>query len=94
MKNLNVWKRRSIVAASVPLALAAVPWTTGSGDAVLAASEQPGTTWTFHYEHVLGTSLELRVRARDLVAAQRAEAATLHEIDRQDALLSAWRSIS
>ena len=42
----------------------------------------------FHYKHVLGTSFELQVVAIDTFAAQRAEAATLREIDRLSSLLS------
>lgn len=48
----------------------------------------------FHYEHVLGTSLELQVVAADADAARRAEAATLAEIDRLAAILSGWTPAS
>ena len=45
---------------------------------------------TFHHEHVLGTSLELRFAASKAGDAQRAEAAALAEIDRLAAVLSGY----
>lgn len=42
------------------------------------------------YEHVLGTSLEMRFSARDDQAAVEAEAAALREIDRLGAILSGY----
>ena len=45
---------------------------------------------TFHHEHVLGTSLELRFAASQAGDAQRAEAAALAEIDRLAAVLSGY----
>jgi thiamine biosynthesis lipoprotein ApbE len=53
-----------------------------------------GTLHTAHYENVLGTSLELKLQTPTDAVAQRAEAATLAEIDRENALLSAWQSNS
>src|SRR5260370_40455102 len=47
---------------------------------------------TFHYENVLGTSLELKIAAASLEDAEAAEAAALAEIDRQTKILSAWDS--
>src|SRR5260370_30758773 len=47
---------------------------------------------TFHYENVLGTSLELKIAAASLEDAEAAEAAALAEIDRQAKILSAWDS--
>jgi thiamine biosynthesis lipoprotein ApbE len=49
---------------------------------------------TFHHEHVLGTSLEIGVRAGSQAAAHRAEAAVLAAFDRDDAVLSTWRADS
>ncbi|GIW86117.1 MAG: hypothetical protein KatS3mg108_0441 [Isosphaeraceae bacterium] len=49
---------------------------------------QPLDEYTFHHEHVLGTSMELRVRAESAKAAQRAEGRVLAEIDRLAAILS------
>jgi len=84
-----MWKRLG-AATCVPLALAAVHT---SGWAAQPADES-GATWTFHHENVLGTSLEIRVRAQDLTAADRAEAAALAEFDRQEDILSSWRAES
>jgi thiamine biosynthesis lipoprotein len=47
-------------------------------------------TYTFHYENVLGTSLELKVGAISSADAERAEQASLHEIEREAKILSAW----
>ncbi|MBE7219442.1 MAG: FAD:protein FMN transferase, partial [Caulobacteraceae bacterium] len=46
---------------------------------------------TFHAEHVLGTSLDVTVVGASPTAARRAAAAARAEIERLDALLSAWR---
>jgi thiamine biosynthesis lipoprotein len=77
------WK----IAATVPLATAAI-----SGHAQLAAApgEQAGT-WSFHHEHLLGTSLEMTVRAANADEATRAEAAALALFDHDAAILSTWR---
>ena len=48
-------------------------------------------TWTFHHENVLGTSLQITVRAANLYAANKAEAAALATFDREDSILSAWK---
>jgi len=48
----------------------------------------------FHYEHVLGTSLELRVVAARESAARRAEADVLAEVDRLERILSGWSGTS
>lgn len=48
----------------------------------------------YHYEHVLGTSFELRVVATGAAAAQRAESVALAEVDRLEAILSGWSTTS
>ncbi len=58
------------------------------------ASAQSGSLYTRHYENVLGTSLEMRLRAPNAATEQRAEAAALAEIDRENELLSAWQPTS
>jgi len=50
--------------------------------------------WTFHHENVLGTSMELTLRAATHRASELAEAAVLATIDRHNLLLSAWRGDS
>ena len=84
------WLRHS--AACLPLAAAATQISPAQPPA-LHAVQNPGT-WTTHHEHVLGTSLELRIRAASTAEADKAEAAALAELDRQDHLLSAWRADS
>ncbi len=90
--NEQHWKFLGFAATTVPLAIAPVyPHT------LLASSqhaEEASGSWTFHHEYVLGTSLEVRVRARSFIDAQRAERAALTEIDQQDRILSAWRKDS
>jgi FAD:protein FMN transferase len=48
----------------------------------------------YHYEHVLGTSFELRVVATGAPAARRAESVALAEVDRLEAILSGWSTTS
>src|SRR5262245_60394992 len=59
---------------------------TAQGDAPRAGSG--AGEWTFHHEGVLGTSLELRVRADMEEAARAAEARVLGEIARLAKILS------
>ena len=80
-------------AACAPLAMLAQPIDMAA-QTTAAHGEQEAGTWTFHHEHVLGTSLEVKVRASSFADARRAEAAALTEIDRQDGILSAWRGDS
>jgi thiamine biosynthesis lipoprotein len=67
-----------IVALSIP--------SPGSYSPTLAREQ----VYTFHYENVLGTSLELRIAALSPAGAEAAEAAALREIERQAGILSAW----
>ncbi len=46
--------------------------------------------FTYRYENVLGTSLELKVLAGSEAIADQAEAASLAEIERQAKILSSW----
>lgn len=50
--------------------------------------------FTFHHENVMGTTLELRVRADSAAAARGAEARALAEIERLSAVLSAYDATS
>ncbi len=58
------------------------------------AQAEAATPHVFRHENVLGTSLELKVSARDAVVAARAEAAALAEIDRLEKILSSYRADS
>jgi hypothetical protein len=85
------WK----AAAILPAAAAAVSASAQQPSFLLHESGEEATgIWSFHHEHVLGTSLEVSVRAGNLVAAERAEAAVLAQIDRDEAGLSTWRADS
>ncbi len=67
----------------------------GSASAQPASSAQPNSSvHVFRHENVLGTSLELKLRTASDAQAQRAEAAVLKEIDRENLILSAWSSSS
>ena len=84
------WK----VAACLPLAAAALDSPAQTTHLPSASEQQEIGNWTFHHEHVLGTSLEIRVRAKSLTQARKVEAAVLATFDRDDAVLSTWRSDS
>lgn len=74
-------KPTTLVTAGVVLALCV-------GD---ASSRMPRErTYAFHYENILGTSLELKVGAASQAAAARAEQAALGEIERERKILSSW----
>jgi thiamine biosynthesis lipoprotein len=49
-----------------------------------------GKLYVFHYENVLGTSLELKVAASSPAQSEQAERAALAEIDRESHILSSW----
>lgn len=61
-------------------------WLCGLGATTRAAFED----FTFHHENVMGTSLELRVRAATQDDALRAEERVLGEIDRLSAIFSSY----
>ena len=50
----------------------------------------PAQTHVFHYENVLGTSLDMKIRASSGEEANRAAGAALKEFDRENKILSAW----
>lgn len=54
----------------------------------------PERAYAFHYERVLGTSFELRVRATSERVARGAEMVVLAEVDRLAAVLNAWSATS
>ncbi len=77
------------IATLVPLTLSAtLPL---PAESPVAPGEQGSGTWTFHHENVLGTSLQITVRADGLAAAQTAEAAILASSDHDTAVLSTWK---
>src|ERR1700686_1753315 len=46
--------------------------------------------YVFHYENVLGTSLEIRVAASSAAQSEKAEKSVLAEIERESHILSSW----
>jgi len=81
----SFWK----IAASIPLATAAVSGSAQTAQ-LTAASEQQAGAWKFHHEHVLGTSLEMTIQAANAADASRAEEAVLALFDHDEAILSTW----
>jgi thiamine biosynthesis lipoprotein len=71
-----------------PIALLAVLTAGGSS---IARHSGP---FVFHYENVIGTSLELKIDATNSAAADRADARARSEIERDARILSAWDSES
>ncbi len=80
--------RTSAFTALACVSLAAAAVAQGPGIALDGAGD---VRWTSHHEHVMGTSLELTVRAADAGSAAAAEDAALRSIDRDEAILSTWR---
>lgn len=93
----NSHSRSRSALSLLPLAAVAVTASAQSEALHTAADAHPAQhaeNWTFHHEHVLGTSLEIRVRAANLQQARAAEAAILATFDHDDAILSTWRQDS
>jgi thiamine biosynthesis lipoprotein ApbE len=85
------WK----IASCLPLATAAVSASAQQPTYLPADSGQHETgIWSYHQEHVLGTSLEFSVSAASQAEADRAEAMVLAVFDHDDAVLSTWRTDS
>jgi thiamine biosynthesis lipoprotein len=64
---------------------------------LIAAAAPPSAqapTWSFHLDHVLGTSFDMAVAAPSQAEAQFAFAAATTEIARLDRILSGWREDS
>ena len=49
-----------------------------------------GQLYDFHYENVLGTSLEIKVVAASPAQSEKAEKAVLAEFERESHILSSW----
>ncbi|MEO8071270.1 MAG: FAD:protein FMN transferase, partial [Acidobacteriota bacterium] len=62
----------------------------GGGAGALVSRYRDPFLYISHFDGIMGTSLELRIRAVSEAAAQRAEKAVLAEIDRQSRILSAY----
>lgn len=55
-----------------------------------STTSAPSRVYIFHYENVLGTSLEMKVAASSAAHSEKAETAVLAEIDRESHILSSW----
>ncbi|HEY5054980.1 MAG TPA: FAD:protein FMN transferase, partial [Acidobacteriaceae bacterium] len=55
-----------------------------------APANAPAEPRVFHYENVLGTSLDMKIQAKSDAEADRAAEAALAEFDRENRILSAW----
>ncbi|WP_260703791.1 DUF2271 domain-containing protein [Edaphobacter flagellatus] len=62
--------------------------------ALSASAQSPSQVRVFHHENILGTSMELKLKTSTPAQAAKAEAAVLHEIDRDNRILSSWSSSS
>lgn len=60
----------------------------------VALDQQQDAAWTFHHENVMGTSMQVTVRAASGAAAAAAEAAVLRSIDKDSLVLSGWNEQS
>jgi thiamine biosynthesis lipoprotein len=74
--------RRTLLAAAI-LLLAPC----GGGSSTTSLHDQ---LYVFHYENVLGTSLEIKVVASSAAQSERAEKGVLAEIERESHILSSW----
>ncbi|MBW8748477.1 MAG: DUF2271 domain-containing protein [Acidobacteria bacterium] len=59
-----------------------------------SALAQKPATHVFHYDNILGTSMELKLHSASAAETNRAEKAVLSEIERENKILSAWQSNS
>src|SRR5262245_29941214 len=57
---------------------------------IVVASSLGDGLFVFHHEYVLGTSLEVKVMASTITAAERAEERVLAEIEREAKILSTY----
>ena len=80
--SITPMKRCAFLVAAIVL-LAAYP--AGSSSTSLH-----GRLYVFHYENVLGTSLEIKVAASSAAQSAKAEQRVLAEIDRESRILSSW----
>lgn len=78
--------------ACLPVAATAI--SNGATSQPASVWQQQGAAWTSHYENVLGTSMAVTFRTANRYDAERAEAALLTSIDRENLILSAWRQDS
>ncbi len=81
MSRRSALKFTLLVAASLLLA----PCQDGSS--TTSSREQ---MYVYHYENVMGTSLEIKVLASSAAQSEKAESAVLAEIDRESHILSSW----
>lgn len=66
----------------------------GAGGAGGQTAKPVAAIHVYEHENVLGTSMDLKVRTTSDAEADRAEAAVLTEIDRENKILSAWSADS
>ncbi len=60
----------------------------------VALDQEQNAAWTFHHENVMGTSMQVTVRAASRADATAAEAAVLRSIDKDSLVLSGWNKQS
>src|SRR5260370_13005202 len=82
---------RQIFHSRACLPLAATGVANAAQSQSIAMRQQQDAAWTFHHENVLGTSMEVTLRAASRGEAERAEAALLASIDQHVAILRSWK---
>jgi thiamine biosynthesis lipoprotein ApbE len=86
-----------ILAATLALFPAGLLSAAAPASAANAGAARVGTTsgiHVYHFENVLGTSLDMKLRAASDGDAERAQAAALKEFDRENRILSGWTADS
>lgn len=91
---MNFPFRSRLLTHAAYLPAAALAAHAGAQEPALLNTESGGSTWSFHHEYVLGTSLDINVKASDFATAQKAEASALNRIAQLDSSLSAWKKES
>ena len=84
--------KTSIVAVVLAVSAAGIGF--GATATGFAATGSMSDVHVYHLENVLGTSLDMKVRANSHATADKAEAAVLAEFDRENGILSAWTPAS
>ncbi|WP_446744446.1 DUF2271 domain-containing protein [Silvibacterium acidisoli] len=82
------------LAALLPLGTVALSASAQAAFQHAGLGQEKDSTWHFQHENVLGTSLDINLRAANAAEAHRAEEAILAAIDHDNAVLSTWRADS
>jgi FAD:protein FMN transferase len=87
--NSKDWRLAAVVGAAATVIAPVTAQAAHELNVTAEAMQQP--IWNFHHEQLLGTSVEISLRAANKADAQRVESAVLAALDRDEARLSAWK---